>query len=367
MHQQAPWLYANFETLNQFPDTPHDPVRRPAFLPDEEGKDEGQKSEEVSKAKLVQRQEERIMLERLEREEMSRQLNLLAKENQKLREDLASTQNWSTSRDERGRNGRCSKEASRSADDGRKCKAERRSPSYMGQKIEKQEDDATFATPTGSTEADCPKVPNAWRDPAAEEKPDEPAPASEGTGKGRGTRKKKENENPQDTQQQTLAVILKLVEGMQDLQKKVLKSHRDEDSAEAELVRTSVELPKLQEWNAKTLPIDYADWLLLLYPIVADLSATSEIGGRRLFELQSCGMRPTCHMSNSPLERLSHKIVPTPALNQRKRGRLEKRASALLLAAIPSPLLEEVVAAKSISTLGHPGSWHGVVPARRPG
>ena len=83
---------------------------------------------------------------------------------------------------------------------------------------------------------------------------------------------------------------------------------------------------------------------------MADLSATSEIWWEEVVRVAKLWYET--HMSKSPLERLSHKIVPTAALKQRKWGRLEKRASALLLAAIPGTLREEVVAAKSISTLG---------------
>ena len=98
------------------------------------------------------------------------------------------------------------------------------------------------------------------------------------TGKGGTVPKKKRKEDhddSSDTQHQTLTVVLKLVEGMQELQKKVLRSQRGEDGAEAESIRNSVELPKLPEWSPESSPIDYADWLLLLHPIMADLSTVS--------------------------------------------------------------------------------------------
>ena len=173
------------------------------------------------------------------------------------------------------------------------------------------------------------------------------------TGKGGTVPKKKRKEDhddSSDTQHQTLTVVLKLVEGMQELQKKVLRSQRGEDGAEAESIRNSVELPKLPEWSPESSPIDYADWLLLLHPIMADLSTNSELWWDEVVKVARSWYED--HMSKTPLERLGHKVHPSSVLSQKKWSRLEKRASGLLLTAIPSTLREEVVAPKSISTLG---------------
>ena len=58
------------------------------------------------------------------------------------------------------------------------------------------------------------------------------------------------------------------------------------------------------------------------------------------------------HMAMTPLQRLTHQPVLTADLKQRKWSRLERRASSLMMAALPEQLKEEVVAAKSVSALG---------------
>ena len=57
-------------------------------------------------------------------------------------------------------------------------------------------------------------------------------------------------------------------------------------------------------------------------------------------------------MNKTPLERLQHHPVAPPLLQQKKWARLERRASSLLLAAIPDGLREEVVSSRSLTTLG---------------
>jgi hypothetical protein len=74
----------------------------------------------------------------------------------------------------------------------------------------------------------------------------------------------------------TIQVILKLMEGMEEIQKKVVRNGGDESALEPEVVRHSADLPRLADWSPDTAPIDYNDWLLCLGPQMADLSPTSE-------------------------------------------------------------------------------------------
>ena len=48
-----------------------------------------------------------------------------------------------------------------------------------------------------------------------------------------------------------------------------------DDHREDEYVRGSVELHKLAEWAPESAPVDFQDWLLVLQPQMADLSASS--------------------------------------------------------------------------------------------
>ena len=74
--------------------------------------------------------------------------------------------------------------------------------------------------------------------------------------------------------------MLGLMQGMQEIQKKMLEKHEDgdqeEDRGERRTVRNGVQpLPLLQEWSATSGPIDLTDWLILIEPEMSDLSRTS--------------------------------------------------------------------------------------------
>ena len=56
-------------------------------------------------------------------------------------------------------------------------------------------------------------------------------------------------------------------EGMQTMQAQILDVRRQKD---VEVVKNAaVELPKLQEWKADTAPLDLADWLLVVEPVLS--------------------------------------------------------------------------------------------------
>ena len=148
---------------------------------------------------------------------------------------------------------------------------------------------------------------------------------------------------------QTLEVILKLMQGMQTMQQQMMKGREDKKD-EAEFVRQAVELPKLPEWDAETAPIDYADWALCLGAHMGDLSNTSEAWWSKIMDTARRWYER--HMLLTPIERLTHSPQTTDELKSAKWSRLEKRASALLLACIPEALKEEVISSKQVSTLG---------------
>ena len=79
----------------------------------------------------------------------------------------------------------------------------------------------------------------------------------------------------QSSQDQTVQVLLKIVEGMQTMQQKMM-SGAEPGKDEAELVRFSPELPRLPEWNPESAPIDFADWITCLHTYMSDLSNTSK-------------------------------------------------------------------------------------------
>lgn len=71
----------------------------------------------------------------------------------------------------------------------------------------------------------------------------------------------------------TVQVMLALMQGMQDIQRKLVeKEGRTEEPGihgGIEFVRGQHELPKLPEWSASSAPIDLNDWLVLIEPIMA--------------------------------------------------------------------------------------------------
>ena len=153
-----------------------------------------------------------------------------------------------------------------------------------------------------------------------------------------------------------LDIMLKLMEGMQQMQRQILdhgaskrsrSEERDEESME--YVRYNQEMPKLPEWDPETAPIDFSDWLLVLTPVVGDLSATSSEWWAIV--LESAKKWYEDHMQMSPLERLDHQALEPPEMKRHKWGRLEKRVSNLLLAALPPSQKEEVIAAKDLRVM----------------
>ena len=336
MYQQAPWLYSKFETPQAIAWTPMPTLSRPAFLTEEEGREASERREEEKrKMEMLRQLHERRELERVEKEEMTLQLQRLAKENQTLRDGLAQAESEQNARARQVEEERIQrmlqllmdenvKLSKRLQSRSKRRKMKRRSPLPMEALSMSQS--PQHQPPGMMTKRKAPR--NQSRRVRTLEK-----------AKGQRKEKKKKHVN----------VTLKLVEGMQELRKKVMKNSEHE-SNEAEVVRGAVELPRLQDWKSETSPIDYADWLLLLHPIMADLSPTSETWWEEVVKVAKDWY--VSHMAKTPLDRLGHKAVATPLLNQKRWSRLEKRASALLLTSIPDTLREEVVASKNISTLG---------------
>ena len=80
----------------------------------------------------------------------------------------------------------------------------------------------------------------------------------------------------------SMKAILAMMRSMQEIQKKMLDRELKEKDEEngmtggAEYVRGQPELPKLQAWHPVNGPIDLNDWLSLVEPVMADLTATSQ-------------------------------------------------------------------------------------------
>lgn len=103
---------------------------------------------------------------------------------------------------------------------------------------------------------------------------EEPQPNGQGTRPGSTTpppgreardhsRERSREPNEQDT---TVKIMLRLMEGMQAMQKQMLDAKDEESTNGAEVVRATQPLPGLPPWNPGSGPIDLNDWLALIDP-----------------------------------------------------------------------------------------------------
>ena len=141
--------------------------------------------------------------------------------------------------------------------------------------------------------------------------------------------------------------MMKLMEGMQLMQTQILEVRKQK---ELEVVKSSVsELPRLPEWKVETAPLDLTDWLLCIEPAMGDLSDGSQQWWDGM--LKAAKSWYTLHQEKTPLERVNHLPETPEELRGVRFQRLEKRATALLMAAIPATQQEEVIAGKDVSTM----------------
>jgi len=153
--------------------------------------------------------------------------------------------------------------------------------------------------------------------------------------------------NGSDEEPTTVKVMLKLMEGMQAIQRQMLE-HRDEETG-TESVRQAPALPALSEWSATTGPIDLNDWMALIEPMMCDLSNSSAQWWQQL--VMEAHLWYQRHLQLPPLDRVAHVPAPSTELAKPKWARLERRASTLLLMAVPEGQREELISAKRLSAM----------------
>ena len=145
----------------------------------------------------------------------------------------------------------------------------------------------------------------------------------------------------------TMKFMMMMLESMQQL---IKDREGGRGGGDAEVVKTVVELPKLPEWSHETGPIDLGDWIATIDPFMEDLSDTAEIWWKLLRKEAMAWYEE--HMAMSPLQRLTHEVVPSEEISKSKWSRLERRAAGLLMAAIPSNIREEIVSTRSVNAMG---------------
>ncbi|CAE7314587.1 GIP [Symbiodinium sp. CCMP2456] len=109
------------------------------------------------------------------------------------------------------------------------------------------------------------------------------------------------------------------------------------------------ELPRLPEYQPATGSIDLLNWLTHIQPIMQDLSDTSYAWWEAT--LQDASMWYAKYSAAAPLERLQLKPLSSPGPLRMEWARVERRATAMLLSAVPSTVREEVIAMGSVTSL----------------
>ena len=145
-----------------------------------------------------------------------------------------------------------------------------------------------------------------------------------------------------DINEMSMELMVRMMESMQNMMSK--------KSPEVEAVRPGHhEIPKLAEWSVDSAPLDLGDCLIMLDPVMGDLSSTSHLWWQKVMEEARSWYEE--HQRLSPLDRVSHRPLPSPELADGRWMRLERRATSLLLSALPELQKEEMVATKNLTPL----------------
>eukprot|EP00435_Cladocopium_sp_Y103_P030730 s947_g7.t1 len=349
LHNQAPWLYGG----PGMGFTPH--IARPTFLP----------AEEEVNPQFRNRQYQ----DRIEAEEVRRNMEIVLEENRLLKDRLAQLESrvfeepkFSTPESQKGRfeeppkpkeaadphrskvlpngDGGDPKEAADPQSGHRKEAADpqsgHRKEAADPQSGSRQKEDG----PAGQQESKEAETTNPQRGFAATSSAEAP---------------KTEREGPMGASEGSNVsekFMLLMMESMKEMQKNFMATREEAGIVRGvEVVRTGApELPSLPSWNPAQGPLQLGDWLLLLEPLVADMSASSELWWS-LMTTEAAQWYQT-HMSLSPLERINHQANPPAVVQQEKWQRLERRMSAMLLQAIPESIRDELVASRRLGVFG---------------
>ena len=133
------------------------------------------------------------------------------------------------------------------------------------------------------------------------------------------------------------------------MQQQWIDSKDEEREQGSEYVRGNPTLPLLPEWNATTGPIDLNDWISLIDPVMSDLTGASSLWWQKLMEESTSWYHQ--HLQLQPLDRISHVPTPSESLATTKWARLEKRASTMLLMAVPETQREELISSKRLTAM----------------
>ena len=150
----------------------------------------------------------------------------------------------------------------------------------------------------------------------------------------------------------SMELMLLMMQTMTEMQKKMVEGHDEAGVVKGvEVVRNGVpDLPPLPVWHPNQGPLQLGDWLLMIGPLVADLTTTSEVWWEKITSAAEEWYQ--MHMALSPLERLKHEAIPPEEVINVRWQRLERRMSSMLLQAVPDGVREELIASRRLSVFG---------------
>ena len=335
LFSQAPWLYTQ-------PRSAFSPfLQRPQFLEQEEIR---AREASENRDQEMERLKERLMQDRLEREEMRQSMKFLFEENRRLMQKLEAQEKQKEADPKFSTPEEDPRKLKQAGDPQKEAEIPPRSqaadPQREARSSYKEAGDHQRAARSFSKEAADPQseeVMFPWRFGSEEQH------HSGQDGKGQ-----KESISNESFAERSLGFMALMMESMKEMQKKMLEPREEAGMVRGvEVVRTGVmELPALQQCNPAQGPLQLGDWLLMIEPVAADMSTTSQEWWSEMTKAVETWYQQ--HMSMNPLDRISHEVKPPPQLVQDRWQRLERRMSTMLLQAVPEGVRDELVAGRKV-------------------
>ena len=119
----------------------------------------------------------------------------------------------------------------------------------------------------------------------------------------------------------------------------------------------------MPEWSVESGPLDMGDWLTQVQPIMGDLTSTSHLWWNLILEESKKWY--LAHQALGPMDTLTHQPSPSAELKDVKWSRLERRATSLLLSALPPSQREEIDSDENAVTPWHHCEVDGDLSTRR--
>ncbi|CAE7244732.1 unnamed protein product [Symbiodinium natans] len=145
-------------------------------------------------------------------------------------------------------------------------------------------------------------------------------------------------------------VLLSMARGIEELLNKN-QSASGLKQGQPETVKPGVhDLPKLDEYAPETAAIDLINWMTHISPILEDISDTS--GAWWGETLRQASQWYQAFAAASPLQRLQMKPRATGLLLKPEWSRVERRAAAMLLSAVPEAQRRDIITHGDVTALG---------------